>query len=164
MKKLIGLLVLLIILAVGSCSNDPANPPGIWQPDTSGNDDNGLWVLDGSVTYTDGELYARNTSTAPGDTAYATATLAEAKDFGHTTLVTFTWREEVTNGAEYIFLIGERFADMSELPYHEEGSDSIKAQVQFWLDFRASLLSRYEFKLPPSSHVRIINYRSVAED
>lgn len=164
MKKLIGLLVLLIIVTIGSCDNDPTDPPGIWQPDTSGSDGNGIWILEGPVTYTDGVLYARNSSATPGDTVYGSATLAEAKDFGETPLVTYTWREDVNNGAEYDFLVGERSGDFSGIPYHDDGSGGMKAQLQFWLDFRALLMSRYEFTLPPESHVRIIDYRSVAGD
>lgn len=164
MDKSFNLVTLIVILLIASCSNNAANPPGFWQPDTSGNGDNSMWIVEGSVTYGNGVIYANNPSTTPGDTAYGSAMLSEPKDFGHTPLVTFSWHEEVDNGAEYTFMIGERLADMSELPYHEVSLSNMQAQVQFWLDFRALLLSRFEFTLPPGSYVKISDYRSAAEN
>ncbi len=152
------------LLVLGACDTGPADPAAWTTPDTSGDDggNGGLWRLEGPVTYQDGVLNAHNPSNAPGDTATARATLARPEDFGETPIVTFTWREDRTESAQYSFLVGEEVDHMMSVPYHEVSPSSMKAQVQFWLDFRGLLYSRFEFKLPPGAHVRIIGYRAVA--
>lgn len=159
---------MFVAALIAGCNNDPANPITSSIPDTTGNgggNQNGSpWILEGPVTYAIGVITARNSSDTPGDTVNCRATLAEAKDFGETALVTFRWQEEKLSGGEYSFEVGEDVTELEPIPYHEESAGSMKTQLQFWLDFRANLYSRFEFKLPPNSLVRISNYRSFAGD
>lgn len=166
MNKIFTVLIcgFLSLLAINACDDGVTDPPGTWKPDSLGNDNpNSPWILTGPVNYVNDILIAQHSGDVEDDTMYATATLKQAKDFGEDVqMVTFTWLQQQSGGASISFFAGEDTTRFQELTIEEVSAGVMRARMQFFLGFDNPLLSKFIFKLPPGSELRVREYRSTA--
>ncbi len=161
---IIGLLFIGTIINSTGCSDKAANPT-FGSIDTTGNGDEqeSPWILEGPVTYSSGLIKATNTSLEVEDSTIARCTLKEPVDFGEASGVIFTWRELVGRNASYEFFIGGDTARMVSLLHEQIQDDIQRALISFHGSFSEPLYSRFEFKLPASTSVEILNYLAKGE-
>ncbi len=166
--------MLCAILFMG-CSDSARNPTDTGTPggennggNGGGNDDDTVdygilyftsgsstqWQADGPVTVTNGNITAYNQSDVVQN---GRCILVDSIDFQSSTHITFTWREDVQNDANYSFLASDSPERLQSIPYRENALGNMAAPFDLFMS--SPIFVCYLFTLPPSSRVTLTSIR-----
>jgi len=157
------------------CSDSARNPTDTGTPGGDNNGDNGgggnngtvdygilyftsesstQWQADGPVTVTNGNITAYNQSNLIQN---GRCILVDSIDFQSSTHITFTWREEVENGASYSFLASDSRERLQSIPYREDANGDMAGQFDLFMS--SPIFVCYLFTMPPSGSVTLSSTR-----
>jgi len=172
--RIVFLLMLCAILFMG-CSDSARNPTDTGTPGGDNNGDNGggndddtvdygilyftsesstQWQADGPVTVTNGNITAYNQSNLVQN---GRCILVDSIDFQSSTHITFTWREDVENGASYSFLASDSPERLQIILYREDANGYMAGQFELFMS--SPIFVCYLFTMPPSGSVTLSSIR-----
>ncbi|HHE46974.1 MAG TPA: hypothetical protein ENL08_04645 [Bacteroidetes bacterium] len=173
-----GLLLLLVFSLMICCSDDATSPTDSGTPADSGNGNGGNgngnngggtadygilyfisgpdtpWRADGPVSVSNGDIAAFNQANVIQN---GRCMIEEPIDFGPSTHITFTWRENVQSGADYSFLASDSPDRLQSIPFHEDDDGNMAAELDLFMS--ASIYACFLFTMPPSGSVMLTNIR-----